>query len=203
VGAAAPDGGTGTRPALEILGAHATDGVKLPLSAAALNHTLQIQSTSDMAVESLRIIVTPLRDAEGQLWTVSWTVNGSAPETQVPVAGFGSVALQLTATLPMTGAYKGDIFLVYAGMQSRTRLTVTRGPTPLPVEVLGLGLRPVESNRESLALQGQRRHRAFDPEGDLGPVPQTVRPGGGGHDTDGQEQGSVPGLRQAEERLAH
>ena len=125
-------------PALEVLGTHPTEGLKLAITGAELKHTLRIQSTTAGAVDSLRGVVTPLRDSAGQLQDVTWDLAGKGADTAVPVPALGSVPLTLTAKLPSRGTYTAELFLVYGKVPVRSRLTVTRGPTPLPVEVLGL-----------------------------------------------------------------
>jgi hypothetical protein len=110
--AATADGGTQVQPSLEILGTHATEGVKLAVTGPELKRELRIQSTTTAPVDSLRVIVTPLRDGAGQLWDVSWDLAGKGPETPVSVSALGSVLLTLTAELPSTGTYTAELFLV-------------------------------------------------------------------------------------------
>lgn len=146
--AAAADGGAEARPALEILGAHATEGVKLALTGPDLKRELRLQSTTATRVDAVRVIVTPLRDSTGQLWDVSWDLAGRGKDTPVSVPSLGSVPLSLEARLPAAGSYIGEIFLLYGREPVRVRLTVTRGPAPLPVEVSGM--EPVEATADPL-----------------------------------------------------
>ncbi len=131
--AASPQEGEKPRPAVELLGASAPEGLKLAQQGSKLSREFRIQSTTAAPVEALRVVVSPLRDANGNGWSTSWE-----PTTPVTIAAFESVPLTVTADLPANGTYTGEILLLYANTQSRTRFTVTRGPTPLPVEVLGL-----------------------------------------------------------------
>ncbi|AGC43198.1 hypothetical protein MYSTI_01866 [Myxococcus stipitatus DSM 14675] len=134
----AADGATVVQPTLEVLGSHSTEGVRLALAQAELKHVLRLQSTTAVPVGALRVIVTPLRDGAGQMWDVAWDLDGKGAETQVPVPAFGSVPLTLNVRLPAIGMYTGDLFLLHGATPQRVRIAVTRGPTPLPVEVLGL-----------------------------------------------------------------
>ncbi len=136
--AAVPDGDTGAQPTLEVLGAHTMEGVKVSLSEPELNRELRIQSTTAAPVDALRVIVGPLRDERGHLLDVSWNLGGKGQDTPVPVPAFGNVTLALQARLPLVGTYTGDVFLVYGRVPQRIRLSVTRGPEPLHVDVLGL-----------------------------------------------------------------
>jgi hypothetical protein len=136
--AAVPDGNTGAQPTLEVLGAHATDGVEVSLSGPELNRELRIQSITAAPVEALRVIVGLLRDERGHLLDVSWDLGGKGQDTPVLVPAFGHVTLALKARLPQTGTYTGDIFLIYGKAPQRLRLSVTHGPEPLHVDVLGL-----------------------------------------------------------------
>ncbi|KFE66497.1 hypothetical protein [Hyalangium minutum] len=126
------------KPTLEILGAHTTEGVKLPLATPTLDQVLRIQSTTTAAVESLKVVVTPLRDANGQLWFVQWDLGGKGQDTAVPVPAFGSVSLTLRAQLPAAGTYSGDLFLIHGDAPMRVPLSVVRGLRPLPVVVKNL-----------------------------------------------------------------
>jgi hypothetical protein len=114
------------------------EGVKVSLSEPELNRELRIQSTTAAPVDALRVIVGPLRDERGHLLDVSWNLGGKGQDTPVPVPAFGNVTLALQARLPLVGTYTGDVFLVYGRVPQRIRLSVTRGPEPLHVDVLGL-----------------------------------------------------------------
>ncbi|SEU25204.1 hypothetical protein [Stigmatella erecta] len=147
---AAPDGESA--PSLEILGASPTEGVKLAVTGGDFHRELHLQSTFATPVAALRTVVTPLRDGTGQLWDIAWEVEGTPPDAPVALAPFGSVTLRLKGRLPADGTYTGDILLMAGSTQSRTRLTITRGASPLPVKVLELP--PVQGTAEAFGHTG-------------------------------------------------
>jgi hypothetical protein len=126
------------KPALNIVGASATEGIKLNRNSASFSYVFTVEATKD-AVTGVRVAVAPFTGPDGALAETQCEVNNrpcSAGAVDVPA--LDAIQVKVTATLTLDGTYTSAVTLIYGGNRKTTPLTVARTRASIPVEVLGV-----------------------------------------------------------------
>ena len=124
-------------PKLNLVGADAAGVIQMSSASSEFQNTFTIESANAGPVDDLTVFVSAWRGPNSVSVPITWTLDGVLTNT-ARVPGLGSLTLELSATLPLTGTYSGAISLVYNGRRDTTALLITRQRAPLSVEVLGL-----------------------------------------------------------------
>ena len=146
----ADQGGTTTRlsplslerfptPRLKLVGAAEGAGINLTSKVASFRHKFWIESTNRGPVKSLQVLVAPLTGPDSAQVETTWTLGGQpASPSSVPLAGLGSLDLEVTGELTVAGTYAGSVTLIYADRRETTLLSITRIRPQPAVEILGV-----------------------------------------------------------------
>lgn len=121
-------------------GVNEPEGIKLTAETASFKYVVQISTITNQEVKDLRIEVAPFTGPNSAQTTIDWKVNNESGAKPVTVAGLSSIPLELSATLPLAGAYSSNIWLIYNQRRWPIGLTVTRTRAAPSVEILGLAV---------------------------------------------------------------
>jgi hypothetical protein len=129
---------TSTEPSVVVAGkfngVNDGEGIKLTSNTTDFRHSLQVMSTGK-EVKDMRIVVDPLTGPDSAQVVTTWTVGGQPGDKPFTLAAFQAVPLEVSAQLPLTGAYRAFISLIYDNKRWPIPLTVTRARPGPSVEV--------------------------------------------------------------------
>ncbi len=125
--------------ALKIVDASDPAGTKLTADSSDFRYGFWIEATGKEDVKDLKLVIAPLIGPNSVRVDPTWTVNGQ-PSGSAPITipAQGAALVEVSAKIPMAGAYFSSVSLIQGGGRQSKAFTVTRSRVVPPVEVLGV-----------------------------------------------------------------